>query len=73
MAMIEKLRAFGKRFARDEQGVVTVEWVAIAGIFVVLSVVTFLAIGGKVSQILTAVDGQMDTIITNPAFPGAGG
>lgn len=69
MAMISKLRTFGTRFARDEQGVVTVEWVAIAGIFVVLSVVTFLAIGDKVSTILGAVDGQMDTIITDPAFP----
>jgi Flp pilus assembly pilin Flp len=73
MALIQKLSAFGKRVVRDEQGVVTVEWAAIAGIFVVVAVATFLLIGDKVSTIIGAVDTQMNTIVTDANFPGAGG
>ena len=73
MTTIRNLRAFGERLARDEEGVVTVEWAAIAGIFVVVAVATFLLIGDKVSTIIGAVDTQMTSITTDPNFPGAGG
>ena len=73
MMTIRKLRALGERFARDDKGVVTVEWAAIAGIFVVVAVATFLLIGDKVSTIIEAVDTQMDTIVTDENFPVAGG
>lgn len=71
MAMFDKTRKFATRFVKDDNGVVTVEWVAIAGIFVVTAVATFLLIGDKVGTIITAVDGQMNTIVTDANFPAA--
>ena len=70
---LAKLRSSVRRFARDEKGVVTVEWVAIAGIFVVTAVVTFLLIGDEVNTIITAVKDQMITITSDPNFPTTGG
>jgi Flp pilus assembly pilin Flp len=68
---MDKLRTFIRDLRDDESGVVTVEWVAIAGIFVVLAVTTFLLIGDQVNMILDAVLGQMETITGNEGFPAA--
>lgn len=70
MSIINTLRQFGRRFRKDEQGVVTVEWVAIAGIFVVTAVATFLLIGDEVNTILDAVQNQLTTITNDAAFTG---
>lgn len=70
MSIINTLRQFGRRFRKDEQGVVTVEWVAIAGIFVVTAVATFLLIGDEVNVILDAVQNQLTTITSDSAFTG---
>ena len=69
MAIMNKLARFGQRFRKDEKGVVTVEWVAIAGIFVVTAVATFLLIGDKVNTVIDAVDTQMESITTDEDFP----
>lgn len=57
-----KVRRFARLFANDEQGVVTVEWVAIAGIFVMTAVATFLLIGDEVNLVLNEVLNQMEEI-----------
>jgi Flp pilus assembly pilin Flp len=48
---------------KDADGIVMVEWVALAGIFVVILVVTFLAIGGSANTIVEAVNTQLCTIV----------
>jgi Flp pilus assembly pilin Flp len=63
-------RSGARRFKDDEQGVVMVEWVALAGIFVAILVVTFLAIGDKANVVVETVDGQLGQIT---ASLGSGG
>ena len=49
---MDKLGTFLRDFRDDESGVVTVEWVAIAGIFVVVAALVFIQIGEQVNVIL---------------------
>lgn len=49
-------------FRKDEKGVVMVEWVALAGVFVAVLIATFLLIGDKANVVVDAVDTQLGTI-----------
>lgn len=69
---LAKARAASRGLRKDEEGVVMVEWVALAGVFVAILVGTFLLIGDKANTVVTAVDTQLETITTDANFPGTG-
>ncbi len=54
--------AVTKALGKDARGIVMVEWVALAGIFVVVLVTVFLLIGEKASVVVNAVDTQLGLI-----------
>jgi len=59
---LDKARSASRRFRKNEDGVVMVEWVALAGIFVAILVVTFLLIGEKANVVVETVDSQLGQI-----------
>ena len=59
---LDKARFAVRRFRKNEDGVVMVEWVALAGIFVAILVLTFLAIGDKAEVVVDTVDTQLGQI-----------
>lgn len=57
-----KAKASVRGLRKDDKGIVMVEWVALAGIFVVILVATFLLIGQKANVVVEAVDTQLGQI-----------
>jgi Flp pilus assembly pilin Flp len=48
-----------KRFFRDESGLELSEYAIMAGLIIVLAVVTIIAVGGKINNIFQALDGAL--------------
>ena len=55
-AVLNKFGASIRSFVKNEDGVVMVEWVALAGIFVAVLITLFISIGSSANTIVTKVD-----------------
>ena len=51
-----------KRFIRDEQGLETVEYAIIAGLILVIAIVTIGLIGENINRIFGLVNVQLDSV-----------
>lgn len=59
---MSKFVKFAQALAQDEGGVVTMEWAVAASIVAVAGIVTFIAIGENVSDILGVVNTQLNDL-----------
>ena len=55
-----------KRFLKDEQGLELSEYAIMAGIIIIVAVLTILAVCGKINGIFSALDTQLGNVPVTP-------
>ena len=55
-----------KRFLKDEQGLELSEYAIMAGMIIIVAVLTILAVGGKINGIFSALDTQLGNVPVTP-------